>query len=121
MQWVETRLLEGPNIFLLTPAVKLEFDTTDEQLSAGEVAKRLEGAGELIKAIHQRLGLTQPKVVWEAMETPGHYSLVFSWDRRGFAERLAGAVVRLVSSPDADMELLDEDFSTLLSAGATAD
>jgi cyanophycin synthetase len=92
MQVVETRLLEGPNIFLLAPAVKIEFDFSDDRLGEGEAIEQLRNCAGLVAKIHGRAGLAPPEVRIEAMEMPGHASIAFGWHRRAFAECVAQIV-----------------------------
>jgi cyanophycin synthetase len=110
MRLVEIRDLDGPNIFLLQPAIKLELavapdDLTPDALAA--IAARLEpltpsdderafGAeelGELLMAacagLHERAGVDFPEMRWVPLETPGHWSLAFGWEKRRFALALA--------------------------------
>ena len=85
MQVVETRMLEGPNIFLLSPAVKIEFDVTGDRLTEAQAIDRILRCAELVKAIHDRVGLRRTNVAVEALETPGHIALIYGWERRAFA------------------------------------
>jgi cyanophycin synthetase len=110
MRLVEIRDLDGPNIFLLQPAIKLELEVVPDNLTPdaiAAIASRLEpltpsdderafGAeelGELLMAacagLHERAGVEYPELRWVPMETPGHWSLAFGWEKRRFALALA--------------------------------
>ena len=109
MRLVEIRDLDGPNIFLLQPAIKLELEITQADRSRDAIAslatsmeplapsddERAAGAaglGELLLAacasLHERAGVEFPEMRWVEMETPGHWSLAFGWERRRFAREL---------------------------------
>ncbi len=119
MRLVEIRDLDGPNIFLLQPAIKLELEVMESDLTSDAIAalaasleplapsddERAAGAdglGDLLLAacadLHERAGVEFPEMRWVEMETPGHWSLAFGWERRRFAlgaARLLGAAAGL--------------------------
>ncbi|CAN5846173.1 hypothetical protein BH20CHL4_BH20CHL4_07840 [soil metagenome] len=119
MQVVETRLLEGPNIFLLSPAVKIEFDCSDEGLSESGAIERLQGCVDLVATIHKRLGLSRPEIMLEPLETPGHIALVFGWRRRAFAERLVRIVSQSHCSGEGLLEPAIDECSALIAEPET--
>ena len=117
MRLVEIRDLDGPNIFLLAPALKLEFavqpeDERPEGLQ--RLRERLRPLGvdeasdpdpdapeelgavlaEAVAAVHRRSGVEAPACLWVGMETPGQFTLAWPWRRRAFTI----AVARLVAS-----------------------
>ena len=78
MQVVETRMLEGPNIFLLSPAVKIEFDVTGDGLTEAQAIDRILRCAELVKAIVS--GCDEP--TWQSRRLrPGHIALIYGWER----------------------------------------
>src|SRR5690349_21986540 len=105
MRLIEIRDLDGPNLFLMQPAIKLELEVTKRDLTRDAIAAlatRMEpfaptderaggtGAlGELLSAacttLHERSGLEPPELRWIQMETPDRWSLAFAWERRRFA------------------------------------
>ncbi|MCC7024156.1 MAG: hypothetical protein IT338_15130 [Thermomicrobiales bacterium] len=113
MRLVEIRDLDGPNIFLREPAIKLELDVSPGDLSQegiaalterlqplaptdDELADGAEGLGALLQEIcaglHERAGVAAPDMRWVAMESPGHWTLAFAWERRRFALDLARSI-----------------------------
>ena len=95
MRLVEIRDLDGPNIFLLQPAIKLELEVAETDLSSDAIAalaasleplapsddERAAGAGglgDLLLAacadLHERAGVEFPEMRWVEMEAPGHWS-----------------------------------------------
>lgn len=125
MELLEIRDLDGPNMFLPVPAVKLEFGAVgagDASAAAGRLAAAfalraasgrdpLRSLGAMLIAaveeFHARCGLPAPRTLWTAMDTPGSHALAFSWTRRAFALRLAEGLARsaLVGGGDvAEME-----------------
>jgi len=114
MRLVEIRDLDGPNLFLLRPAIKIELraEAADLGDAALSLAVRLEplgvsddeepdeeretrpsaGAtafgtrlGDLVVALHERVGVPEPEIAWLPLEEADHYALAFSWEHRAFA------------------------------------
>ncbi|MGE3797440.1 MAG: Mur ligase family protein, partial [Thermomicrobiales bacterium] len=101
MKIVETRVLEGPNLFLLEPAVKIEFASDSETLSDDE-RRRLDRLAELVVELHAASGLDAPRVVLEPLEIPSHVALAYSWTHRHFATAIAEMIGEaLISGADA--------------------
>ncbi|HEU0164986.1 MAG TPA: Mur ligase family protein [Thermomicrobiales bacterium] len=130
MEIVEIRDLDGPNLFLLRPAIKLEvaFGAAEEPLVsriaeafvAGEVTESRELVpggiervlvllAESINVLHDRLGVERPEMISRWMETPGHYVVAYSWERRKLGRDLAHIAFELVagklSNADLDVRL----------------
>ncbi|MGN6483209.1 MAG: hypothetical protein ACTHMX_02290, partial [Thermomicrobiales bacterium] len=118
MKTVEIRDLDGPNIFLLRPAIKLEIafepdgtpsvSTLAEAFVVGEtvaspelveadVDRVLTVLTEVVNVLHDQSGADRPDIVTRAMETPGHYVVAWSWLRRKFSRDLAHIAFDLVS------------------------
>jgi cyanophycin synthetase len=124
MRLIEIRDLDGPNIFLLQPAIKIELEVTEADRSRDTIAalatsmeplapsddERAAGAaglGELLLAacasLHERAGVEFPEMRWVEMETPGHWSLAFGWERRRFALGLARLLADAATGEDVDL------------------
>jgi cyanophycin synthetase len=124
MRLVEVRDLDGPNIFLLQPAIKLELELDANDLTADAIAalsSRMEplapsdderaagpnALGDLLRAacaaLHERAGEEPPEMRWVPMETPGRWSLAFGWERRRFALGLARLLGEAVTGNAADL------------------
>ena len=114
MRLVEIRDLDGPNVFLLQPAIKVEFAISPGDLKASvlaDLSARLEplvpsdderaageeALGEILQAacisLHQRAGVDFPEMRWVPMESEDQWSLAFGWEHRRFAMALARALV----------------------------
>jgi len=125
---VEIRDLDGPNIFLLRPAIKLEiaFDpdetpsvsTLAEAFVVGEtvatpelveadVDRVLTVLAEVVNVLHDQSGADRPEIVTRAMEMPGHHVVAWSWQRRKFSKDLAHIAFDLVSGAidQADLDV----------------
>ena len=122
MRVVEIRDLDGPNVFLLQPAIKLEIEATEADLTPAAIAgleARLESLGlsdegesgglarlgelltDMVSAMHRRIGVPVPETIWKELESPGHLAVAFGWTRRRFAvetARLLGTMVTEESS-----------------------
>lgn len=137
MRLVETRHLDGPNVFLLQPAIKLELEIAPEELTSDAIAglaARLEplapsdderadgaeGLGDLLLAacadLHERAGVEFPEMRWVAMETPGHCSLAFGWEKRHFALTLAQRLGAAATGDDFDLNETVEGLRELLAS-----
>ncbi len=86
MELVEIRDLDGPNLFVLAPAIKLEVRVEpDEQ----DVDATLDALADLIGELHQRVGLEAPEVGRRAIDTEHHHALYYSWEWRNCAMLIA--------------------------------
>lgn len=130
MQLVEIRDLDGPNVFITQPAIKIELSIDSNDLR-GDPLRRLlhafevfgngiedasadmttiaDGLTDIVSALHRRAGVTPPETRWEEMETPGHLAVVFTWDHRRFALRLAEIVATITTGdPPTPSDAIDE-------------
>jgi cyanophycin synthetase len=138
MRLVEIRDLDGPNLFLLQPAIKLELEIAEADLARDAIAAlatRMEplipsdderaggvaGLGEFLVAacadLHERAGVAFPEMRWVEMETPGHWSLTFGWERRRFALGLAQLLAAAATGEEVDLPAAIEDLRDLLKTG----
>ncbi len=134
MKLVEIRDLDGPNLFLPVPAIKIEFegDSSASPRLTGEIEARLRGIGvfsddestddaslgdaliEAVEIIYQRSGFRAPETAWRKLETPGHWVLAFEWRRRAFALAVAERIVAAVAGPPTDTDQANGDLTRLL-------
>ncbi|MFN8662722.1 MAG: Mur ligase family protein [Thermomicrobiales bacterium] len=142
MRLVEIRDLDGPNIFLLQPAIKVEFAISPGDLNASALAdlsahleplvptddERAEGdeaLGEILQAacisLHQRAGVDFPELRWVPMETAGQWSLAFGWEHRRFAVALARALAAAVTGEAFDLAETEAHLRDLLTTAAADD
>jgi cyanophycin synthetase len=139
---VEIRDLDGPNIFLLQPAIKVEFAISPGDLQASalaELSARLEplvptdddreegdeALGEILQAacisLHQRAGVDFPEMRWVPMETDGQWSLAFGWEHRRFAIDLAQSLASAVIGEVFDLAETATRLRDLLATTADDD
>jgi cyanophycin synthetase len=139
---VEIRDLDGPNIFLLQPAIKVEFAISPGNLTASALAdlsarleplapiddERAEGdeaLGEILQAacisLHQRAGVDFPEMRWVPMETEGQWSLAFGWEHRRFAMALAQSLAAAVTNEAFDLSETEGHLRDLLTTTAADD
>jgi cyanophycin synthetase len=142
MRLSEIRDLDGPNIFLLQPAIKLDLemdgrDVTPDAIAA--LAARMEplapsdderaagpdGLGDLLLAacadLHERAGLEPPEMRWVEMERAGYWTLAFGWERRQFALELARLLAAAASGEKLDPRIAADRLRELLSIPAADD
>jgi cyanophycin synthetase len=103
MKLVEIRELDGPNIFLLTPAVKIEFafdPSDDTNVIANQVGAIVGSAGDLgaawlalVDRLHSDAGLDSPSAVVTELEQEDRVAVAFSWRHRRIARAVADALV----------------------------
>jgi cyanophycin synthetase len=122
VELIEIRDLDGPNLFLLEPAIKVEFrvDDTDREpdriarlrerlalpASDGEAGLDPVGAAlcEAVRALHTEANLPEPVVIWERLETPDHLAIIFGWSHRRVAIGIADLVASLGVGETVDRE-----------------
>lgn len=92
---VEVRALDGANIFLRVPAIKLQLRCTGDAAFAEALASDV--LVPTIRDLHDALGLPQPESVTRVREVAGSDGPVqdivvaFTWEWRGAAEGIAEA------------------------------
>jgi len=135
MKIVEIRDLDGPNLFMPRPAIKLEIDSEEAEPRVAEGVVRTFVLGalpdspesasalvpvssqrvmtlltEIVHVIHDRVGSPRPDVVSREMEAPRHLAVAFGWTHRtlgkGIAQLAFSILVGDVSTLDADLERL---------------
>lgn len=134
MKIVEIRDLDGPNLFMLCPAIKLEIDTEgehprlaeaqaqafvlerestqlpDAELTSGSPERAMSLLAEIIHVIHDRIGVSRPDVVTRTMEAPNHRAVAFGWTHRTLGKEVAGLAFSILCG---DAPRLDEDLERL--------
>ena len=110
MELVEIRELEGPNLFLLEPAIKIEVHTDtpfrhngpSEHLYSptSEAPENVLRLAEIIREGLTVAGQPDLPVSIVPMETAGHFAIVFPWDDRRVARAL-GRVAQSAIERDA--------------------
>src|SRR5699024_5042810 len=99
MNICEIRDLDGPNLFLQKPAIKLEVAASDgvfrvcrtaEAFVAGVPARDtsmhdatpdrvMSLIAEMVNVLHDRCDQPRPEIVSRSMEERHHYAVAFSW------------------------------------------
>ncbi len=117
MEIVEIRELDGPNLFLLQPAIKLELsieegeqplvsafadafvignETTETGFSPTTLERVKILLTEIVNVLHDRAGAPRPQIIARDMETPGHLVVAYGWEHRRFAVDLGHIAVDLL-------------------------
>ena len=117
MDIAEIRFLEGPNLFLLEPAVKVEVVADEAELdrllakvvqAARTDSEDLDSAWDgLIAKLAGLVGRPAPATCVARLDQPDHLALVFAWEHRPVAK----AVVRVLKAVLAG-EAVDLDSQT---------
>lgn len=141
MQIAEIRDLDGPNLFMPVPAIKLEIDAGSEGpevttaaagFAIGEddanpatttvTIERLSVLlAEVVNALHDRSGVARPRVEVRRMENAHHLAVAFSWNHRSFAIRLAQLAYAIVAGPVDDLAMQLAELEALGRQPATDD
>ncbi|HEU5433065.1 MAG TPA: Mur ligase family protein [Thermomicrobiales bacterium] len=142
MRLVEIRDLDGPNLFLLAPAIKVEWAIAAGDLTAdaiGALAARLEPFGvvsdnrpaggaalgetlaDAVSGLFRRNGQPEPETIWTDLEEPGHVALAFGWERRRFALSVARLVADVADGAIVDPRTAADRLPALLANDDPAD
>jgi len=102
MELVEIRDLDGPNFFMLQPAIKVEVIVGDGELIGPGVVQRVsdafgctisnhpvEALGELVALLHASTGLPVPVRGARRLDSPDHVAVYYGWEWRTFALAVA--------------------------------
>ena len=122
MELIEIRDLDGPNLFRLEPAIKVEvcidpaercspaaYETVKTILDLRLPAGPLDALQTLVAELHRRCDLPDPRPAVRALDLAGHHAVHFAWEWRETALALAGAAFELVMGMraiDPNAELL---------------
>lgn len=127
MKIVEIRDLDGPNMFLLRPAIKLEIDTGGGEIRVHE--RRAMGLilddsyaqpeppfiaqvdrerlfsllVEVIHVLHDRVRAVRPEVIVRSMEEVNHVVIAFSWSHRRLGEAIAQLAFDILNVDSVDV------------------
>ncbi len=142
MELVEIRDLDGPNLFLLQPAIKIELRVPAHELSddmfrrfrrsleaygvgddeeSRDIEAFAEGLVEVVRILHRRVEADTPETHWEVMETPDHLAVAFRWHRRAFALRAAEFVVSIALGHEPPIGEAVGELRALLNADPDED
>jgi cyanophycin synthetase len=124
MNVCEIRDLDGPNIFLRMPAIKLEVASEDGDFQVSRAAlafslgepvadtgmeavdpeRLMTLITEVINVLHDRSGQARPQTASRAMEDRHHYSVAVTWTHRRFALTLGELALQIVMGKAQDIE-----------------
>lgn len=114
MRLVEVRLLDGPNVYMLEPAVRIEVTVgrrrtwygdrmparhaivrLGARVSRRDAPRAIVELAELVRRLHRR-GLGRPvRVNIHRTSEPGHWVVSYPWSDEGEAETVARLAVRV--------------------------
>jgi cyanophycin synthetase len=123
MKLAEIRDLDGPNLFMLRPAIKVELILESGESESTLATRLVPGATDLQEATQQflvnvctRHRQPVPPFIWRSMDEPGHVSLAFAWQRRRFGMAIAQLIVDTINGVVDDN--IDEHLDFLLASDA---
>ncbi|HYI24125.1 MAG TPA: hypothetical protein VD767_01840, partial [Thermomicrobiales bacterium] len=121
MELVEIRDLDGPNLFLRTPAIKLEWAASGDSTGVaepfvsafvvdGELRDELAAVivsvpahrvdtllTETVNRLHDLAGVSRPETVTRPLEEPGHRAIAYSWFHRSLGRQIAKGAWQLLT------------------------
>lgn len=110
MRIAEIRDLDGPNLFLMAPAIKIEV----ADVVAGDEQDIIARLSETVADLHQAVGVSVPTMTCTRMEEPGHIVVAFGWERRAFATSLGTMAAQLVIGERNDVDQVIVDLKEVL-------
>jgi cyanophycin synthetase len=131
LELVEIRELEGPNLFLLEPAIKIEVRLSDSDFHAAETSRQIEASSEseveigpqvppelsalasAARALHEASGLRVPSITVAQMEETNNYSVAFGWSNRAVAREIAAAIAELIRGPAPEIEKIAREIRSV--------
>ena len=127
MHVVEIRDLDGPNVFLLKPAIKVEF-RSENKADELATARRLDGGNDLggsllavVDMLHERAGIEGVDVVVTPMELPGHLSVAFSWRNRRAGRLIGQAIAALAMGESIDIDAVAAEVADFVAHPVESD
>lgn len=121
MNIIEIRDLDGPNLFLPVPAIKLEIGIEDD--ATPENGDRPAGATlphavgqleEFVRDLHIAAGVDVPPMTTRVMEAPGQYVVAFGWSHRRFAKTLGTHAFQLLAGERASVDESAAELRSIL-------
>ncbi len=110
MRLEEIRDLDGPNLFLNQPALKIELADVPEEDTAAVMLQ----LSDTVEDLHDRSGVDVPAIVATELETAGHIAVAFGWEHRSFACTLGTLAAQLVLGERTDDESIVSDLRATL-------
>jgi cyanophycin synthetase len=109
VELVEIRDLDGPNLFRMEPAIKIELRLARDE-DRESLVRELSAA---VADLHQRLGLHPPRITSHTVDNPEHLVVAFDWEWRSCAAGIAKAAVETVLDPtfQVPVERLEARFA----------
>lgn len=134
MRLVEIRLLDGPNIYRLDPAVRIEVTVGRRRswfghrspgrhsvvrlganVRAADAPSSVNALAGWVRRLHRRALGERPPVAIHRTSEPGHWVVSYPWHARQRAELIAEAALRLVEQPSE--RLLERAVKRVREAG----
>src|SRR5688500_7749288 len=137
MELVEIRDLDGPNVFLLRPAIKVALRVgrrnlsrdalralrcrvepigIPDEITSGGFSALGETLAEVVRHVHRVNGEHEPELTWRELEEPGHAALAFAWGRRAFALAAGRFVADIALGVEMDLDERQAAMTQLLRA-----
>ena len=110
MRIVEIRDLDGPNLFLMSPAIKVELGDIPEN----QTQSVIDELTDTIADLHRALGLEVPQMHSRKMEEAGHITVAFEWSQRAFATSLGTWAGQLITGERSNRDQVVEELREIM-------
>lgn len=135
MRLAEIRELDGPNIFLAEPAVKIELafdsegdlawtrDRAKTRLASNHIDHPLpkDGIEDVLRSalawLSTSIGQPTPLSAWKTLDTRGHVVFAFGWNTHGAAQYISSSLIDLLAG-DSDEAWPPPSFAQSENSGA---
>lgn len=141
MKICEIRDLDGPNIFLRLPAIKLEVASDNGEFEVNVAAdafvvgepvtapgtetvapERLMAlVTEVVNVLHDRAGVARPQSMSRPMEERHHYVVAYTWEHRRFARYLGALALEIVVGDAGEIDAGIDALRALLASSPEDD
>ncbi len=109
MRIVEIRDLDGPNLFMNAPAIKVELG----DVSTADMGPVEQALSDHVRNLHGALGLSVPKMTAMRMESPGHLVVAFGWQQRALARGIGYRAAQLAIGERSDEDVVIRELKEI--------
>lgn len=121
MKIIEIRDLDGPNLFLPRPAIKLEIEVQEGEGDGETIPAEVERLEAIVRELHVASGVDEPRTMYRAMEAERHYVVAWSWSHRRFAREVARLAFQLLTRERTDVREAGNELRGILESPSEED
>ncbi len=110
MRIVEIRDLDGPNLFLDSPAIKVALG----DIQRDDMERVISDVGDHVRRLHHATGVDIPEITSKVMDAPGEVAVAFEWNRRSYAKALGKRAAQLTIGERSDFDEIVNELLAIL-------